>query len=207
MLESMASERRGETVLALALALTSCSAPGPAQADLAPESAAFPGADGVLAGFDPTEAGAAWRARDRVLFALSTEAGARTQRKLVEIELVGPSTVRSSSGSVPVLLETTRLTTQVGDRSVSWSSQLLSVAVRVYEPDGRLVQHTQAKVPETVLRTGIHPALVLSAEWVALEEAGAAQEVEPTEQDLHLFCEAVVMLPTLLGILQGDSVL
>jgi hypothetical protein len=90
---------------------------------------------------------------------------------------------------------------------VEWSSPLLLVAVRVYEADGRLVQETEAKVPETVLRSGLHPALELYSELETRMGLAGDAKPELSGDETRGLGEGLAMLPTLLGILQDDSVL
>jgi hypothetical protein len=90
---------------------------------------------------------------------------------------------------------------------VKWSSPLLRLAARVYETDGKLLQHTEAKVPETVLASGMHPALELYAVLEARAAAGGAPPSELSDDETRTFGEALAMLPTLLGILQDGGVL
>jgi hypothetical protein len=62
-------------VLAMAVAL-GCAVPPPSRIDpTAVGAARFPGAAAILVGFDDVDPAADWRAGDRVLYALSTEAG------------------------------------------------------------------------------------------------------------------------------------
>lgn len=196
--------------LVLALALTACRAAPPAGqvAPAAVGAARFPGAAAVLAGFDPAQAGAAWRTGDRVLYALSTESGARARAQLIELELLGACTLGAANDSAIQLAYTVGLNATIGNRKVEWTSRVLRVAVRVYEADGRLVQHTEAKVPETVLQSGMQPALELFPQVMARSTlAGGAQPVELSDPEVRVMAEALAMLPTLLGILQDDGVL
>src|SRR5262245_40415087 len=138
-------ERSGRTALrlALALALAACNSVPPADPidPAAVGSARFPGADGILAGFDPAEAGAEWRAGDRVLYALSTEAGGETRARLIEIELLrsGSLTVLNAPEGLTIS-EAMTLNATVGNHKVEWSSPILHVAVKVFDADGDLEQ-------------------------------------------------------------------
>lgn len=162
----------------------------------------------LLAGFDPPEPAADWRAGDRVLYALTTTSAKRTQTKLIEIELLGRCTLvlANSSSLAPFLFESVTLTATVGSKQVEWSSELLRLGVRVFEADGRLVQRTEAKVPETVLRSGLVPGLEF---YAALKDRapGDGTPIELTDQEVRVFGEMLAMLPTLLQILQDDGVL
>lgn len=191
----------------LALAGTGCRAAR--RTEPAAPDARSPGASAILAGFDPAEPGSAWRAGDRVLFALSTASGTRTRTKLIELELLGRCTLDPGKGSAQVLLvESIVLEAAIGNHRVGWHSDLLRVAVRVYEADGAVVQSTEAKVPETVLQSGLVPALELCAQLAARPvPAAGAKPTEPTDQEVRTLGEGVAMLPTLVGILQEDSVL
>jgi len=197
--------------LALALAVAACStAPRGARFDSAEVGEArFPDADLILAGFDSAQTGADWRAGDRVLYALTTRSGARTHAELVELELLGPCTpaLGDGAGGSMQIVESMKLVGTVGNRKVEWTSPLLRVAVRVYEEDARLVQQTEAKVPETVLQSGLHPALELCDEFRSRAALAAGAPLQPSDQEVRVLAEAAGMLPTLLGILEGDSVL
>jgi hypothetical protein len=195
-------------LLVLALWSAACRAAPPLVDPAAIGAARFPGASTILAGFDATEAGAEWRAGDRVLYALSTESRKGTQAKLIELELVELCAFGPATGGPAQIYETVTLSGTVGSHALKWSSPLLRVAVRVYEIDGRLAQQTEAKVPETVLRSGMYPALRLTAEWMPrIALAGGAQTIEPTDEEARIFAEAAGMLPTLLALFQDDGVL
>src|SRR5262249_51995446 len=145
---------------------------------------------------------------DRALFALSTESGGDVRAKLIEIELLGSSALALDSSRVATVYETTEITVSVGNHSMHWMSPLVRVAVRVYEATRRLLQSTEAKVPETALRSGMLPALELYTELAARAVSSSqAPAFELSDGDARILGEGICMLPTLLGILQGDSVL
>src|SRR5262249_50459760 len=127
---------------------------------------------------------------------------------LSEIELLVSYALALDDSRVATVYETTEITVSVGKHSMHWMSPLVRIAVRVYEADGQLLQSTEAKVPETVLHSGMLPALELYTELAARAASSSqAPAFELSDGEARIIGEGLLMLPTLLGILQGDSVL
>ena len=193
-------------VLALAIAV-GCAVPPPSRVDpTAVGAARYPGAAAILSGFDDANPDADWRTGDRVLLGLWTQSGAEVRAKLIEIEVLGASALNGKRPEGFTLTESIEMSAEVGDTHLKWSSPILRTAVRVYEPDGRLLQETEAKLPESVLRTGLHATCELYSALVARAHPdGSPPTLSPEE--MLLFAKGVAMIPTLLGILQDDEVL
>src|SRR5262245_32726267 len=107
----MRPSERTVPLFVLTLALAACrTARSPVQPDTGASPAVFPGASAILAGYDAVEPGAAWRAGDRALFALSTASGGDVRAKLIEIELLGSSALALDDSRVATVYETTEIT-------------------------------------------------------------------------------------------------
>ena len=204
----------------LALPVAACSAapvpvaaPSPtAVSDLS--LAEFPGAAGLLSGFDGRRTDAKWEGGDEILFGLRLQRGAEVQRWLLHLSvMLGEGLVAGldTGPAAPIRLWEERIwaytATDRGEpREYQIRSQLLPVSVTVCDADGKKLGASLVKRPVQLLGAGVLPAVDVSLALAQAKTAPASEQSFREDQGRPTVAAALGMM-ALLSVVQEDDVL
>jgi hypothetical protein len=176
--------------------------------------AEFPGAAGLLSGFDERRTDAKWDGGDEILFGLRLQRGDEVHHWLLHLSVVlGEALVARLDTRLepPIALWEEKIWTYTAtDRGEPHEcqvrSQLLPVSVTVCDADGKKIGGSIVKLPVQLLGAGVLRAVDAS---LALKHAATAPPSEQPFRDdqARPMVEAALGMMALLSIVQQDDVL
>ena len=200
--------------LALAL-LAACQSPAVPELRLERASAPvnladFPGAAGLLHGFDPvTEASPEWRAGDEVLFGLRLRVGERLRHWLLHLRVIEPlALARAGDEAQPGGLQPPlSWTLNVNDAPQRFDSRRARVLLTVCDAFGQVLARSEPELPRDLLARGFAAACELVQARQRSQPQSIGTDAFYQDLDLQPLAEATVCAVALLQVVQEDKVL
>ena len=169
----------------------------------------FPGAKGLLSGFDAHTSDAQWRAGDEVLYGLRLCSGAVARYWMLHLRVTEPLAVAGAHDGVAAgdLLPQLEWSIRINGEPREFRSRRCRVEATVTDEAGRVLGRSAPLLPRDLLDKGFSKACELLQRRFADRREGASDETFYEGMDVGPLADATVCTIALLQVVQEDAVL
>ena len=172
-------------------------------------AADFPGAAGIVSGFDALANDAEWRAGDEVLYGLRLRRGTHAQHWLLHLRVTEPLAIsRQGDEAAPgELLPPLLWAIRINDVPREFRSRRCRVLATVTDAAGTVLGRSEPQLPRDFLQQGFSPACERLRQRFLEHPETIGTDAFYDGMDVGPLAEATVCAIALLQVVQEDSVL